>query len=217
MASATDWESIEADYRAGLLSTREIAAQHSISHTAINKRAKAEAWDRDLSAKIQAKAEALVSRRMVSIEVSRNPVSEREIIEANAERIAQVRSDHRVDIGKARALATKLLAELEHQTDNGELYEGLAELLDGTAEEDHRKRAEAFQRAMGLPSRTKTMKDLAETLRVLVALEREAYGLDTAAFGDSGKKRTAADLTDEDLAAIVAGKAIKKAQIESVA
>ncbi|MNT83551.1 hypothetical protein D3C72_2234400 [compost metagenome] len=34
-----------------------------------------------------------------------------------------------------------------------------------------------------LPSRTKTMKELAETLKTLVALERQAYELDTKAGG----------------------------------
>lgn len=53
-----DWERIEIDFRAGVLSTREIAQAHGISHTAINKRAKAYGWDRDLSAKIKAKADA---------------------------------------------------------------------------------------------------------------------------------------------------------------
>ena len=36
-----DWERIEVDYRAGPLSTREIAGQQVVSHTAINKRARA--------------------------------------------------------------------------------------------------------------------------------------------------------------------------------
>ena len=49
-----DWEKIEKLFRAGVLSVREIAAAHSVSHTAINKRAKAEGWVKDLKAKIKA-------------------------------------------------------------------------------------------------------------------------------------------------------------------
>ena len=120
---SADWQSIERNYRAGILSTREIAGQHSISHTAINKRAKAEGWDRDLSTKIQAKAEALVSRRMVSAEVSKAAVAtERDIIEANAERIAQVRDEHRSDITRMRALVLKLLGECEAASGDPELF-----------------------------------------------------------------------------------------------
>jgi len=68
---ALDWEAIERDYRAGLLSIREIAVRHGCTHTAINRRAKVRDWERDLKPKIQAKAEALVSRREVSSQVSR--------------------------------------------------------------------------------------------------------------------------------------------------
>ena len=39
-APKIDWERVEADYRAGLLSVREIAAAHSVSHTAIGNRSK---------------------------------------------------------------------------------------------------------------------------------------------------------------------------------
>ena len=54
-----DWEAIERDYRAGILSLREIAAVHGCSHVAISKRARAEAWARDLAAKIQALVDAV--------------------------------------------------------------------------------------------------------------------------------------------------------------
>ena len=43
-----DWQAIEADYRAGRSSVRDIAGRHSVSHTAINKRARAEGWRRSV-------------------------------------------------------------------------------------------------------------------------------------------------------------------------
>jgi len=58
--AAPDWERIEADYRAGVLSIREIAAEQGITDTAIRKRAKRDEWVRDLAERIQAKADALV-------------------------------------------------------------------------------------------------------------------------------------------------------------
>lgn len=176
----TDWERIEADYRAGLLSVREIAATQSISHTAINKRAKAEGWDRDLSAKIKAKAEALVSKREVSAQVSTERAeTDRAIIEANAEVIANVRLAHRKDIGRARTLAMNLLAELEAQTNNRELLDELGEILggdeDGNGVSD--KMLAMYHAVTSLPGRTKTMKDLGDTLHKLITLEREAYNI----------------------------------------
>lgn len=53
-----DWERIEADYRAGLLSLREIGTKDGhVTEGAIRKRAKKLGWTRDLGARIQAKAD----------------------------------------------------------------------------------------------------------------------------------------------------------------
>lgn len=57
-----DWEKIELDYRAGIKTLRQIADEHGISHVAINKRAKRDGWVRDLSAKIDKKADELVRK-----------------------------------------------------------------------------------------------------------------------------------------------------------
>lgn len=189
MAADTDWEGIERDFRAGVLSLREIAAMHGLTEGAIRKRAKREEWARDLNAKIQAKADELVRRQEVRAEVrSTQQADERAVIEANALRIAEVRTAHRTDINKARTLAMSLLSELEHHTGNQDQYADLFDLLNdpgedgGTeaAKDRQRKRIEAFQRAMSLGTRTKTMKDLADTLKTLVTLEREAYGVANA-------------------------------------
>ena len=48
---APDWEKIEADYRAGIKTLRQIAGEHGVTHGAINKRAKRDGWSRaDLAA-----------------------------------------------------------------------------------------------------------------------------------------------------------------------
>ena len=48
-AKPTDWERIELDYRAGIKTLRQIADENGITHGAINKRAKRDGWERDLS------------------------------------------------------------------------------------------------------------------------------------------------------------------------
>lgn len=182
-----DWEAIERAYRAGVLSVREIAAAHEVSHTAINKRAKRDGWDRDLKAKIKAKADALVSKREVSTEVSsKQAETEREIIELNAEVIANIRMTHRGDISRSRRLTNKLLDELESLTDEqGTIKELIAQLKDGE-HDDGEAMADVLalaKKMSALPARTKTMKELADTLKTLVALERQAYDLDVKQGG----------------------------------
>lgn len=194
-----DWEAIERAYRAGVLSVREIAAAHEVSHTAINKRAKREGWDRDLKAKIKAKADALVSKREVSTEVSsKQAETEREIIELNAEVIANIRMAHRGDISRSRRLTNKLLDELESLTDEqGTIQELIDQLKDGD-HEDGEAMADVLalaKKMSALPARTKTMKELAETLKTLVALERQAYDLDVKQGGS--EEDTLSKLMDE--------------------
>jgi hypothetical protein len=175
---APDWERIEADYRAGLLSVREIAASQGISHTAIQKKAKAEGWERDLAKRIQDKADALVAKREVASQVAtETAATERAIVEANAEVIAGIRLAHRQDIGKSRTLVMSLLAELEHQTEHRDLYEKLGELMLSPDDNGRDKLFEAYQKAMSLGGRTSTMKALSDSLKTLIALEREAYNV----------------------------------------
>ena len=176
--TAPDWERIEQDYRAGVLSIREIAGQHGVSHVAIGKRAKVQGWERDIAAKAQAKADALVTRRMVTSQVtSEKAVTERQLIEATAQVIADVRMRHRGDIGRALRLSMMLLAELEGQTNSLELLEQLGELMRSEDERGQDKRNDLYNKIIATPGRIDSIKKLSETLKNLIGLEREAYGL----------------------------------------
>ncbi len=188
-----DWEAVELHYRSGIRSLKDIGAEYGVSDAGIIKRAKRDKWTRDLSAKIKAKADAKVSAAAVSAVVSvQKAANETQIVEANAELQARVRREQRTDISRSRKLVMTLLTELELQTDNVGLLEQLAELLydrdeDATkAQQDAQdKRMELFQKVISLGGRTSTMKSLAESLKTLVALEREAFGIDERRATDS--------------------------------
>ena len=181
-----DWERIEQLYRAGLLSLREIAiACPGANHVAIARRAKKFGWVQDLTAKIKAKAEDLVTRQAVTeSETAERAVTDRAVIDANAQAIANIRLAHRTDISRSRKLAIKLLDELEGLTDEqGTLKELIAQLKDGDDGAEMSDVLALASKMASLPSRTKTMKDLGETLKNLITLERQAYSLDTVADG----------------------------------
>jgi hypothetical protein len=208
MTREIDWERVEEEYRAGLLSLREIAGRHSITEGAIRKRAKRDDWTRDLAAKVQARADDLVRRaevrKNVRVGVS---VTERVLIEANAQVIAEVRSTHRGDITRARVLAMAMLAELEMQTGGQEELERMAELLASPDEKGVDKMTDLFRKVISTPGRIDSLKKVSETMKNLITLEREAYGLATA--GNEGDRPPASkplELTDERLAAIAAGR-----------
>jgi len=174
-----DWEAIESAYRAGLMSIREIASQHGITHGAINKRAKKDGWERDLKAKIKAKADALVSKREVSSKVStETATNERILIEANAEVIANVRMEHRGDIRKARNIANALFDELGAECADVDALLKLGELMIEPDENGRDKLNEIYHSIIGMPERVKSMKALSESLKNLIGLERQAYNID---------------------------------------
>ena len=176
---APDWERIEADYRAGILSLREIAEKHpETNHVAISQKAKKEGWVRDLSEKIKNKAEKLVTEKTVTASVTaKQTVSENEIIEANAQAIADVRLAHRGDIRKAKELSLLLLEELSSQTIDQELYQQLGEMLRSEDEKGVDKLNDLYMKVIGTSSRIVSMEKLANTLKTLVGLEREAYSI----------------------------------------
>lgn len=177
-----DWEAIESAYRAGLMSLREIASQHGISDTAIRKRAKKDGWSRDLAAKIQAKADDLVRKREVRTKVrTETSISERELIEATAEVIANVRMEHRGDIRRARELTNTLFDELAGECGDVAALEQLGEMMRSPDDKGMDKLNDIYHKIISLPSRVKSMKDLSDSLKTLIGLEREAYSIENKA------------------------------------
>lgn len=123
MSAKTDWEAIEAAYRAGQLSIREIAKAHSISEGAIRKRAKAECWTRALADKVrEAVREKLV--RSDGTQPSRTR-TDAEIIETSAQIGFDVVTSHRRDLqqlhGLKRVLADRLATHLHGGQPDGPL------------------------------------------------------------------------------------------------
>ena len=176
-----DWEAVELHYRAGIRSLKDIGAEYGVSDAGIIKRAKRDGWDRDLRAKIQAKAEAKVSASLVSAEVSaQTKASERQIVEANASKIADVQLAHRKDIQRKRSIVARLMDELEAQVgpDNAALLADLGEIMRNPDDNSQDKRNDLYNRIISLPERAKTAKTLAETLRITVDMERQAFGMD---------------------------------------
>lgn len=174
-----DWPAVERDYRAGLLSLRELGAMHSVSHVSIKKRADKEGWTKSLAEKIRAKADDLVNRAVANrAGNSKNAVSERQIIEANAERIAQVRGEHRAIGNRVGNLGLQLLSELEQQTASVEDLEALGELMRREDKAGQDRLNDLYRKIVSTPGRVESAKKVAETLKHAIAMEREAYGLD---------------------------------------
>ena len=194
---APDWERIELDYRAGIKSLREIAAEHGITHGAINKRAKRDGWERDLAPKIQARAEALVSKALVSSSVSSDQrIAERDTVEANAQAVATIKLAHRSDIRRAHGILMSLFEELECQTgaESVALLQQLGEIMRSEDDKGQDRRNDLYAKIISLPERAKTAETLTRSLKTTVELQRQAFGMDKdAATGVNSEARIAVE------------------------
>lgn len=173
-----DWEAVEIQYRAGIRSLKDIGSEFGVSDAGILKRAKRDGWVRDLKSKIKAKADAKVSASLVSGEVSaQTKVAEATVIEAESTVQARIRLTHRTDINRARTLVMSLLGEVESQTADLDLFEQLGDILRSEDDKGQDKRNDIYQKVISSAGRIDGMKKLADSLKTLITLEREAYGL----------------------------------------
>ena len=100
-----DWEAIEREYRAGMLSIREIAKQQGCSDTAIRKKAKTSNWARDLSDQVRKR----IQSDLVRSKVCTSPVTDEDAIDHAAKRGVEVVRGHRKIIGDTIHLAERLI------------------------------------------------------------------------------------------------------------
>ena len=182
-----DYDSIERGWRAGILSPRQLAAAYEeetgqkVSHAAIIKHFTKLGIPRNLAEKIKAKSDAMVTQAMVTEQVT--PVTikrDKDIIEDAATQLTNIRLGQRKDIQRSRKIAMSLFDELEHQVgiENAENLEKLGELLRSDDDKGRDALNDLYMKIISMPGRVKSMKDLSDTLKTLIALERQAFGLD---------------------------------------
>ena len=180
--SVVDWEAVEREYRGGILSLREIAELHpGTNHVAIARKAKKLCWERDLSEKIKAKADALVTKQAVTGGVTENGrVTEQQVIETNALAIVNVRLSHRVGLSDGREIVKAMMGELSAQcgAENADFLRQLGDMMRSPDEFGNDKLNDLYLKVVSLPGRAKTMKDLADSMTKLIDKERQAFGLD---------------------------------------
>lgn len=181
-----DWETIGRDFRAGVLSIREIARRHKLSDTAVRKHAKEEGWERDLTARVQEKVRTdLVRAEVRAANARANPQTEREIVEQAAATVVEIVKHHRRDIRRGHSIVGRLFDQLELVADKREELEAL--IIADTETEieadgarviqiDSKRRA-ALMAAVSLPEHANTARSLSMAMKNLVALERQAHAI----------------------------------------
>ncbi|WP_143747107.1 hypothetical protein [Chitinimonas sp. BJB300] len=198
-SKGTDWESMEADYRAGMLSVRVIAKKHDISESMVRKKAGALGWERALADKVREAVEEGLVRTEVRTANTQgaqcapahqrppkpaNPARDREIIQAAAATGIAVVQAHRQSIHAARSICGLLLNQLHDASQDIEAIEDA--ILTETQDDAGNLRRNQMMKAVSLSTRAGTVRDLSTALKNLVTIERQAFGLDR---GDDDKKK----------------------------
>lgn len=150
-----DWEGVERDYSAGLLTLREIAAKYGTKESSVRYKANHFGWTRDLTEKITQKANQELRKEELRNELrNEKTVTEREIIEVNAQALVIVKLSHRKSIKRVNDLVDTLFEEIEELS--------------------------THKNADNLPVRVDMTKKLMDTLRISIDKERQAFGITDA-------------------------------------
>lgn len=176
------------------MSPHQLAAQYTeetgvkVSHAAIIKHFTKLNVPRDLNAKIQAQADAMVAKALVTAKVTQGRLVTNavRIVDAGAEQVFSIRLGHRKSIGRLQTIIAAQMDELEASS-GPEQAALLRELGDRMREEDDNGRDrlnDVYRAVISLPERSKVVKQLSETLRIAVELERREFGMDKVAPAD---------------------------------
>lgn len=167
-----DWESIERDFRAGVLSIREVAKLHDVSDTAIRKKAKAQDWQRDLTDKVNEKVRTELVRNEVR---TADPQTEREIVEVAAATVVQVVRGHRGRIRQGNELVELLTKQLIDVAGKRDEFEEEIEIQ--CADDKSSERYARLMKAVSLGNHASIAVNLANATKTWVGLERQAFNI----------------------------------------
>lgn len=164
-----DWDAIEQEYRAGILSVRAIGREYGVDPSSIRYRANKHGWVRNLGDKVRARAQAELliggNGRDLSLDGTPDPHAreedERDTIEQAAALQVSVVRQHRKDLKQLR-----------------DLYAKLTEKAEAFFAKQKGAKGKAISTLQDLQTAVQTIESLARTTSRTIPLERQAFNLD---------------------------------------
>lgn len=199
--SRYDWEAIFDDYRAGVISVREVARRYDVDHGYLLRKAKKEGIERDLTSKVnQAVKRKLVTKRVTKVttpdngDESGDKLTDDEIVDAKSDEVFDVVQSH-CTLSKTAGecvslLFSQLLDAAEQRDDLEQLIEEEAEGMGLVAS----KRKALLRKALSLQSHSIIASNLSNAFTRFVNVERLSHGLD-----DGSKKEDLETVVIHDL------------------
>lgn len=158
------------DIRAGLLNVSQIAKKHEVDYFVVYRLSKKMGNAADLH-------DAIVSRfnkEVVQTHIANN-ANDSVVVEENARALLEIARGHSKQVGRARDIATSLMADLENTIANREAIED--DIIADTAADKSPVRRTRMLNAVSLPANMKTLADLSGALKTLISLEREILNI----------------------------------------
>lgn len=174
-----DWDQVAIDYRAGILTDRQIGEKHGRSYGSIQQYAKKHGIERNLSSRIKQRTDAKLVKAALVKESSQTvgKFTQEQTIEIAAEAQATIVIKQQGRIGRHLKVSASLIDELESQTIDRELYEKLGELMAAPDENGNDKLNDLYRKVISTSSRIDSHKKAVETEKTLIALERQAFNI----------------------------------------
>ena len=207
----SDWTLVEKDYRAGLLSDRQIGEKYGVSHGSVQQQAKKRGWSRNLIGRSIAKAEEKLAREELATKLASETkvASEKELVDSTSDSLVEVMRGHRSDASRLRRVVTALLEKVESIVSESELFKQIGDLCAAPDEKGIDKINDLYRKVIELPAQTDTTKKLAETMKILIELERKIFkiesGDDPVEAAARGAAQGAAQGISEGSKSILAG------------
>lgn len=168
-----DWARIEAEYRTGRWTVREIGKRNGISHVSIIAKAKKMGWVQDIGEKVEhARKAKLAEQAAAETKIV-------DTVEAVATQQASIVSEHKQSAVTARAVVNKLLAEVDFTTEHRDLFRE-AVAAGGFEGFDKLNIQQALHKVVGLGGRSTALMRIVNSLATVVEIERKAHGIEDA-------------------------------------
>lgn len=165
-SSRYDWEAVERDYRTGRYSLSELSAMHGPAKSSIDKRAKRDGWEKDLSGPVRQRTREKVIRSTLSDEaLEALEGDDAGIVEEAASLNAAVVKGHRKQLSAWREILDKYTTRLTAQLEADKL-----EVID--------KSGDKQEIDVPLDYIGKSLNAGTQALDRVVRMERDSYGLD---------------------------------------
>lgn len=132
---------------------------------------------RSLAQTTENRAQIMLAQDVIDAATGKVADTRAAIIEVNATMQAALIREHRDDIRRFRKLAMRLLNELEGITDYQDVFDDLGTLLRSEDDKGVDKLNDAYRRVISLPGRSEVLERLGKTLKIVVTLERQAFGM----------------------------------------